>query len=82
MDWLEERCRNLNPDGSLQPMYAIDGHSQLTEESLPHLKGYKNSKPVRVGNGAYRQSQLDIYGALLDSVYLYNKYGAPIAYEL
>jgi GH15 family glucan-1,4-alpha-glucosidase len=82
MDWLEERCRKLNPDGSLQPMYSVDGHSELTEISLSHLKGYKNSKPVRIGNGAYRQSQLDIYGALLDSVYLYNKYGAPISYDL
>jgi GH15 family glucan-1,4-alpha-glucosidase len=82
MDWLEERCRKLNPDGSLQPMYSVDGHSQLTEISLSHLKGYKNSKPVRIGNGAYPQSQLDIYGALLDSVYLYNKYGAPISYDL
>jgi GH15 family glucan-1,4-alpha-glucosidase len=82
MDWLEERCRKLNPDGSLQPMYSVDGDSELTEISLSHLKGYKNSKPVRIGNGAYRQSQLDIYGALLDSVYLYNKYGAPISYDL
>jgi GH15 family glucan-1,4-alpha-glucosidase len=82
MDWLEGRCRKLNPDGSLQPMYSVAGDSLLTEESLPHLKGYKNSKPVRIGNGAYRQSQLDIYGALLDSVYLYNKYGAPISYDL
>jgi GH15 family glucan-1,4-alpha-glucosidase len=82
MDWLEERCRKLNPDGSLQPMYSVDGHSQLTEISLSHLKGYKNSKPVRIGNAAYQQSQLDIYGALLDSVYLYNKYGAPISYDL
>jgi GH15 family glucan-1,4-alpha-glucosidase len=82
MNWLEERCRELNPDGSLQPMYSVDGHSQLTEESLNHLKGYKNSNPVRIGNDAYRQSQLDIYGALLDSVYLYNKYGAPISYDL
>lgn len=82
MDWLEQRCRELKPDGSLQPMYSVDGHSELTEESLTHLEGYKGSKPVRIGNGAYRQSQLDIYGALLDSVYLYNKYGAPISYDL
>jgi len=82
MNWLEGRCRELKPDGSLQPMYSVDGHSQLTEESLTHLKGYKNSKPMRIGNDAYRQSQLDIYGALLDSVYLYNKYGAPISYDL
>lgn len=82
MGWLEERCRALNPDGSLQPMYSVIGHDRLSEESLTHLKGYRNSKPVRIGNGAYRQSQLDIYGALLDSVYLYNKYGAPISYDL
>ena len=82
MGWLEERCRELNPDGSLQPMYSVDGDSALTEESLTHLKGYKSSSPVRIGNGAYRQSQLDIYGGLLDSVYLYNKYGAPISYDL
>lgn len=82
MGWLEERCRSLNADGSLQPMYSVVGQDRLAEESLTHLKGYKNSKPVRIGNGAYRQSQLDIYGALLDSVYLYNKYGAPISYDL
>jgi GH15 family glucan-1,4-alpha-glucosidase len=82
MGWLEERCRALKPDGSLQPMYSVVGHDRLSEESLAHLKGYRNSKPVRIGNGAYRQSQLDIYGALLDSVYLYNKYGAPISYDL
>ena len=82
MNWLEQRCRELNPDGSLQPMYSVDGESRLIEESLTHLKGYKDSKPVRIGNGAYQQSQLDLYGALLDSVYLYNKYGAPISYDL
>jgi GH15 family glucan-1,4-alpha-glucosidase len=82
MGWLEERCRALNPDGSLQPMYSVVGNDRLTEQSLIHLKGYRNSKPVRIGNGAYRQSQLDIYGALLDSVYLFNKYGAPISYDL
>ena len=82
MNWLEQRCRELNPDGSLQPMYSVDGESRLTEESLTHLKGYKDSKPVRIGNGAYQQSQLDLYGALLDSIYLYNKHGAPISYDL
>jgi GH15 family glucan-1,4-alpha-glucosidase len=82
MGWLEDRCGELNPDGSLQPMYSITGSHELTEETLTHLKGYQNSNPVRIGNGAYRQSQLDIYGELLDSVYLYNKYGAPISYDL
>jgi len=82
MQWLEARCHELSPEGSLQIMYGIDGRHTLTEESLDHLDGYKGSKPVRVGNGAYNQLQLDIYGELLDSVYLYNKYGTPISYDL
>ena len=82
MHWLEARCHELNPDGSLQIMYGIDGRHTLHEETLSHLDGYKGSRPVRVGNGAYDQLQLDIYGELLDSVYLYNKYGSPISYDL
>ena len=82
MHWLEARCHELNPDGSLQIMYGIDGRHELQEVTLSHLDGYKGSRPVRVGNGAYNQMQLDIYGELLDSVYLYNKYGAPISYDL
>ena len=82
MHWLEARCHELNPDGSLQIMYGIDGRHALNEEILSHLDGYKGSRPVRVGNGAYDQLQLDIYGELLDSVYLYNKYGSPISYDL
>ncbi len=81
MHWIEERCHDLNPDGSLQIMYGIDGRRHLTEETLDHLEGYKGSRPVRVGNGAYGQLQLDIYGELMDAVYLYNKYGAPISYD-
>lgn len=81
MSWIEARCRELNEDGSLQIMYGIDGRHELTEETLDHLEGYKGSGPVRVGNGAYDQLQLDIYGELMDAVYLYNKYGAPISYD-
>ncbi len=82
MDWLGARIHELNPDGSLQIMYGIDGRHELKEETLDHLEGYRRSRPVRIGNGAYNQLQLDIYGELMDSVYLYNKYGTPISYDL
>ncbi len=82
MDWLEARAHELEPDGSLQIMYGIDGRHELKEETLDHLEGHRGSRPVRIGNGAYNQLQLDIYGELMDSVYLYNKYGSPIDYEL
>ena len=54
----------------------------MVEEDLKHLEGYKGSAPVRIGNGAYNQLQLDIYGELMDSVYLSNKYSKPISYDL
>jgi GH15 family glucan-1,4-alpha-glucosidase len=82
MKWLEARCHEIEPDGSLQIVYGIDGRHTLTEEVLDHLEGYKGSRPVRIGNNAYQQLQLDIYGELMDSVYLYNKYGTPISYDL
>ena len=61
-------------------MYGIDGRAELTEETLDHLEGYRGSRPVRIGNGA-DQLQLDIYGELMDAVYLYNKYASPIGYD-
>ncbi len=82
MRWIEARCRELNPDGSLNVMYAVGGRHELDEETLEHLSGYRGSRPVRIGNAAYDQLQLDIYGELMDSVYLYNKYGEPISYDL
>lgn len=82
MRWFADRCRDANPDGSVQTVYGIDGRRDLTEETLPHLPGYKNSSPVRIGNDAYRQLQLDVYGELMDSVYLYDKYGALISSDL
>ncbi len=66
----------------MQIMYGYDGRKTLTEIELPHLEGYRGSSPVRVGNGAYDQLQLDIYGELMDSIYLYNKFGAPISSSL
>lgn len=82
MHWLEARCHELEPSGALQIMYGIDGLHTLTEETHDQLEGYKGSRPVRTGNGAFNQLQLDIYGELMDSVYLYNKYGSPISYDL
>ncbi|MEQ1860077.1 MAG: glycoside hydrolase family 15 protein [Chthoniobacteraceae bacterium] len=80
--WIEKRCEELNPDGSLQIMYAIDGHHELPESELPHLRGYRDSQPVRIGNAAYDQLQLDIYGELMDSVYIFDKYGEPVTHGL
>ena len=61
-------------------MYGIDGRQKLDELALDHLSGYENSRPVRIGNAAYQQLQLDIYGEMMDSVYLANKYGDPISH--
>jgi len=82
MGWVEERCAELPDGGSLQTVYAIDGGRNLHEKTLVDLEGYCRSTPVRVGNDAYKQLQLDIYGALIDAVYLCNKYAAPITSEL
>jgi GH15 family glucan-1,4-alpha-glucosidase len=78
--WLTERFREPRPleAGPLQIMYGIDGRSDLEEQVLDHLEGYRGSRPVRIGNGAADQLQLDIYGELVDSVYFYNRYGTPI----
>ncbi len=81
MSWLDARCHELNNGQTLQPMYGIDGEHKLSEYTLDHLSGYRNSKPVRIGNAAYKQNQLDIYGELMDSIYIYNHYDA-ISYDL
>jgi GH15 family glucan-1,4-alpha-glucosidase len=81
MGWLRDRCHE-DDDGLLQPFYGIDGRHKIAEEELSHLSGYKNSRPVRLGNAAYTQTQLDLYGAVLDAAYLYNKHGAPLDFDL
>ena len=62
-----------NEDGGLQIMYGIGGEKRLEEHTLDHLTGYEGARPVRVGNGAYDQRQNDVYGAVLDSIYLHQK---------
>src|SRR5947209_19329629 len=81
MGWLDARCHELKENGTLQPMYTITGEQDLTEATLDHLEGYRRSKPVRIGNGAYKQKQLDIYGEMMDSVYIFNKH-KDISYDL
>jgi len=83
MSWLTDRFREARPaaSGPLQIMYGIDGRSALDEEILDHLEGYRGSAPVRIGNGAAEQLQLDIYGELINSVGFFNKFGSPIHHD-
>ena len=60
-------------DDSLQIMYGIGGEHDLTERTLAHLRGWRDSAPVRVGNGAWNQTQLDVYGQLLDAIHVYHE---------
>jgi GH15 family glucan-1,4-alpha-glucosidase len=84
MHFLRDRAAEMTAENGapLQLMYAIDGGHDLEEFTLDHLDGYRHSQPVRIGNGAAKQLQLDIYGEMIDSIYLYNKFAAPIAYDL
>lgn len=81
MKWVEQQCNDIGNAGSISLMYGLDGRKDLFEIELTHLEGYKKSYPVRVGNAAYDQVQLDIYGELLDAVYLYDKHGERISYD-
>jgi GH15 family glucan-1,4-alpha-glucosidase len=68
--WLVRRCDEAVTPGALQSLYGHDGRRTLTETSLDHLEGYRGSRPVRVGNAAYAQLQLDMYGELMDALYI------------
>ena len=81
MRWMEQRCRELEPGRPLQVMYGLDGRRDLPEKLLTNFEGYKKSRPVRIGNAASHQLQLDIYGELLDSVSIYDRHGEPISYD-
>jgi len=79
IEWLKGRLGDDALRGPLQVTYGIDGRQKLDEITLDHLSGYKDSRPVRIGNAAYQQLQLDIYGEMMDAIYLANKYGDPIS---
>lgn len=82
MGWLRGRVSDCcGQPMKLNILYAIDGRQELPETELAHLSGHGGAKPVRIGNGAYDQIQLDIFGELMDAVYLVNKYGDAISHE-
>ena len=82
MRWLRGRVGECCSEPlKLNIMYGIDGRTELAETTLDHLSGHGGATPVRIGNGAVDQVQLDIYGELLDAVYLTNKYGEAISHE-
>jgi GH15 family glucan-1,4-alpha-glucosidase len=82
MQWLRGRVSDCcGKPMKLNILYAIDGQQELPETELTHLSGHGGAQPVRIGNGAYDQIQLDIFGELMDGVYLVNKYGDAISHE-
>lgn len=80
--WIEQLNEDIGDGGGLGLMYTINGRKKLTEQELSYLEGYKRSAPVRIGNNAADQLQLDIYGELIDSIFLYNKYGETVSNKL
>jgi GH15 family glucan-1,4-alpha-glucosidase len=82
MGWLRGRVSDCQGNSTkLNILYAIDGRQELPETELSHLSGHGGAQPVRIGNGAYDQIQLDIFGELMDAVYLVNKYGDAISHQ-
>ena len=81
MWWLKDRISLTAEDGPLQVMYRASGDESLEEISLDHFSGYQDSRPVRIGNAASNQLQLDIYGEVMDAIYLASKYGDAIPYD-
>jgi GH15 family glucan-1,4-alpha-glucosidase len=82
MRWLRGRVSDCQGNSmKLNILYAIDGRQELPEIELTHLAGHGGAQPVRIGNQAYEQVQLDIFGELMDAIYLVNKYGEAISHE-
>jgi len=82
MSWIAARCGEITKSVRLQVLYGIDGRHKLEETELTHLEGYQKASPVRIGNAAYRQSQIDICGELLNCAYVYDTSAEPISNEM
>ena len=83
MSWIENYAsKHFRPGVPVPAVFTIEGDSQLPESTLGHWEGYRRSGPVRIGNEAVSQFQIDIYGELMDAFYLYNKYVSPISYDV
>ncbi len=82
IEFISERIlKSRTPDGALPIMFTIRGETDIPEIELDHLHGYRGSSPVRIGNGAAFHQQFDIYGELLDAIYLHNKFGKPVTWD-
>jgi GH15 family glucan-1,4-alpha-glucosidase len=81
MRWLSDRETECGPEGSLRLMYGVDGHEELVEYELTHLRGHQGSLPIRIGNAAQEQFQIDIYGELMDAIYLSDKHGEQVSWR-
>jgi GH15 family glucan-1,4-alpha-glucosidase len=82
-DWLRDRASEQagGDSGPLKIMYRVDGSSDLTEVTLDHLEGWRGSRPVRIGNGAAGQLQLDIYGEMMDALFLADDRGVQTGHQ-
>ncbi|HEV2107258.1 MAG TPA: glycoside hydrolase family 15 protein [Thermomicrobiales bacterium] len=79
--WIERTCANLSP-AEINIMYTIRGDGDLTERTLDHLSGYRDSRPVRVGNGAWDQRQIDVYGELIDAFWFYHHWAREHGWDV
>lgn len=79
--WLSRRCVDIDAGNGLHPVYRLDGTPPDDEVTLDHLSGYAGSRPVRIGNAAYHQVQLDVLGEVMDGLYLFDRV-RPISWEL
>jgi pentatricopeptide repeat protein len=82
--WLRDRAtesKGSNGSGPFKIMYRVDGSCELTEETLDHFEGWRGSRPVRIGNGAADQLQLDIYGEAMDGIFTADNHGVEMAHS-